>query len=250
MSNKMSNTKARRARVTKNVQKASAHTFNIILFGSNATPPFHRLSNFHLALIKLNVHDLTPAMETVCPKLQVFLRAHSGRVIYPTSEHFWQSLKAQSLKAFSAFVMDGDGLLARWDLATFMRFYPNQEKAASKLAYWSKKHNRGILAKLAAKPKRAKLLGWKQGEDMDYEREHLDADLERQVWLDILKMKYQQNEGPRKVLLEDTAGKRLVEMARKPTDHWGGMVNHETGEIRGFNAMGQYNEAVRALLSV
>lgn len=226
------------------LQTALATQEGIYSFGSGAKEPNHKLSNFYLAPIKLTRDNVTPAMKQVCPSLEEFLK--QGGMAFHSSEHLWQSLKALNYQTFREFGVAG--VLSQWNRVSFARFYPKPGVAATKFDYWNKKQNRGILAKLAANPKHAaRAFGWQQGVDMNFEREHLEAGLEKQVWVDILQMKFEQNP-PLKEILLATGSRPLMEMARNPVDHWGGMISAETGAIIGCNFMGQYMEAVRDLL--
>src|SRR5689334_22458584 len=61
-------------------------------FGSNASPPLHVLSNFHLAPIPFKRECVTDAMRAVCPEIDVWMAAGPDARAVPSSEHLWQAL--------------------------------------------------------------------------------------------------------------------------------------------------------------
>jgi predicted NAD-dependent protein-ADP-ribosyltransferase YbiA (DUF1768 family) len=227
-----------------------------VYFKSSEKAPYYMLSNFFHAPIVFKPSDVTPELRSVSPDLGQWLPAEGLR--FPTSEHLWQSLKSTDKATFLRFTCDGD--LGKWDPTVFAKSvaYRKDPLAAAtlalkKLKHWSAKNNLGIQAKLAANPDYAARLGLDNGR-MAFERERLAPAIERAVWLTILRLKFSQNEGPRKTLLS-TRGKRLVEReigairllnAGKPVP-WGGLVA-EDGAVVGDNAMGKYVQAVRESL--
>lgn len=219
-----------------------------VYFKSTGKAPYNQLSNFFHAPITVTTKDVPVAMSQLCPGIREWLPA-----TFPTSEHLWQALKARDQATFLRFTTTGD--LGAWNPDVFAKTvaYLVKDKiemaarAQKKLAEWKKKNNLGIQAKLAANPDYAQRLNL--AGHMNFEREHLAADVERIVWLAILKLKFRQNAGPRAVLLS-TAGKRLIEFApgaaRRP-EHWGGLVTPGPGPLTvvGDNVMGNYVQAVR-----
>jgi predicted NAD-dependent protein-ADP-ribosyltransferase YbiA (DUF1768 family) len=225
-----------------------------VYFKSSEEAPYYMLSNFFHAPFVLKRRDVTLEMCEVCPGLADWVPEEGVR--FPTSEHAWQSLKAADKATFLRFTCDGD--LGKWDPNVFAKSVAHRKDplaaatlALKKLKHWSAKNNLGIQAKLAANPDYAKRLGLDNGR-MAFDRERLAPEIERAVWLTILRLKFRQNEGPRETLLS-TRGKRLVEReigavrllnAGKPVPHWGGLVA-EDGTVVGDNAMGKYVQATR-----
>jgi predicted NAD-dependent protein-ADP-ribosyltransferase YbiA (DUF1768 family) len=216
-----------------------------VYFGSNAQAPYHQLSNFHAAPIRVAWADVPAVVKAVVPQMDMdwFGDLH---VTFASSEHLWQALKATTAHGFSAFTVGERFGTLQPDvfLATLCRGRP--AAAIKKAAYWRRKQNVGIVAKLAGNAKYAHHLGI--AEEMDYARESLAA--ERDVWLWILSLKFAQHPLLAQVLkATDTA--RLIEhdhRARLHPKHWGGLWDEAAQQVVGDNAMGEYLMAARTRL--
>lgn len=219
-------------------------TSNHVYFSSASSAPFHLLSNFNEAPIRIMRNDIDGALLEACPELSKFIGAEG--VVFRSSEHAWQALKTTDPTTFARFV---EGDLASFGEQIFDVFFPGE--GAKKLEHWSKKKNVGIVPKMAANKKYAKRLRFKFKHSMDYSREKLRPDLERRVWNKLLRLKFQQNEPHRRALLS-TGMRKLVEFdrgaARNKGTHWGGLVDPD-GNLHGENVMGRYLEEVRAELA-
>lgn len=214
-------------------------TSDHVYFSSSASEPLNLLSNFSEAPLRLTRDDIDGALLDACPQLAQFVG--TDRVVFRSSEHAWQALKATERTTFWRFV---DGDFAMFSAPIMDVFFPGQ--GAKKFAYWAKKRNVGIVPKLAANRKHAKRLNLRFKGALDYSRETLRPELERRVWRTLLRLKFRQNERHRRALL-GTGKRRLVEFdrgAKRTPTHWGGLVDEE-GKLHGENVMGQYLEAVR-----
>jgi predicted NAD-dependent protein-ADP-ribosyltransferase YbiA (DUF1768 family) len=125
--------------------------------------------------------------------------------------------------------------------------------AEKRLKMAKNKGNIGLFAKLAANPKNAQAFRLAQG-DMDYRREHLPPEMERHCWLAILRLKFKNNAELKRLLVEGTGDKMIVEHAReggqravmagdKAPPHWGALL--KDGRLIGDNAMGRYLMEIR-----
>lgn len=206
---------------------------DFVYFCSGSAQPFCKLSNFSAAQIVLLPDDPTvQTLRKIRPELIGWLPAS-----FSLAEHLWKALQALDKASFDQF--QADGILGSLTLDAFRLFYPIKE-AASKLKYWSKQSNVGILAKLAGHPQR-----WKQLDlHMEFKPERLEPALEQEIWTTILYFKYSQNAVHRQVLLE-TGSKRLIEFDRLASaSHWSAQYVEDV--LVGNNAMGQYMEIVRS----
>lgn len=231
-------------------------TLPLLSFGSNAPPPRNQLSNFHEAPIRVRRHDILPFfMGMTAPAYASWIPEYGPGVVFPSSEHFWQSLKACDAHTFHAFT--ADVALGKLTPDAFAIFFParkNADKALAKCAYWSKKRNVGILAKLAVSKARQRALGKARGwqflypDTNDAPMTPKLAELEACIWTHILTLKFEQNPGPRLALMY-TGNAHLYEQARMNPGHWAGMVTKE-GTFEGENAMGRYMMAVRSVFGL
>ena len=176
---------------------------------------------------------LDPTAVSVLKQVNPLIAEHS----FPSVAHAWTALKATNQETLQLFASDGS--LAKLTPEAFWPFSKHPDRTHE---YWSAMDGVGVLAELAGKPKHAKALGIIDG--MDYGRELLEPELERAVWLQLLRLKYEQN--PRHLrVLRATHSALLV--AHDPyARHWGGRV--EQGQLVGDNAIGRYTEQVRAQL--
>jgi predicted NAD-dependent protein-ADP-ribosyltransferase YbiA (DUF1768 family) len=183
-------------------------------------------------------------MRQVNPVLEEWIDSLDG-VTWPSSEHLWQSLKAKTFDMFCAFLRNGNfGTLSDEKMKDL--FGP--EFSAKR---WARKSMVGIMAKMAVRddPKLRRRMGI-PATDLDYTREKLSPQLERRVWLDILRLKFDQNPDARQVLL-DTGYAYLYEFqrgaaAKNRREHWGACVSK--GEWKGRNTMGIYMMLARSYL--
>ena len=215
-----------------------------VYFSSSSAPPNHLLSNFNAAPIKVTRDDLDGPLLEACPEINKFVGLEG--VVFKSTEHAWQALKAKDKSTFDRFV---DGDLAWFNEPVFEVFFPGQ--GAKKLAHWAKKNNVGIVPKMAANKRYAKRLNFKYKHSLDYSREKLPTNLERRVWNKLLRLKFAQNAVHRAALMS-TGSKKLVEFdrgaGRGAGSHWGGLVDAD-GAHHGYNAMGRYVEEVREQLA-
>jgi predicted NAD-dependent protein-ADP-ribosyltransferase YbiA (DUF1768 family) len=191
---------------------------------------------------------------------------------FPTSEHPWQALKAKNWETFSMFMTGG--ALAKLTPEVMARLEARSNDPAriearlavgtKNAATWTQdgRAMAGIVPKLAVNPERARALGLALQTTDDYE--YLTPATEAAVWHEILMAKFGApgNAAAREVLL-GTGDAYLVEcvksantahasvLAGKPgarEEHWGGLMNKETGALVGDNVMGRYLMRVRAAL--
>ncbi len=162
-----------------------------------------------------------------------------------------EALKARDLATFNAFT--SAGRFGQWSSEFFTQIKKGNVTAArTAMAIWVRKDMLGIQAKLAANPKNGGLLGLTE-ETMSYGRERQAPEVERAVWLVILRLKYVQNHQHRRVLLS-TERLSLYEFDRTAASatgsHWGACRRRKTdGALVGENAMGRYMMAVRELIA-
>jgi predicted NAD-dependent protein-ADP-ribosyltransferase YbiA (DUF1768 family) len=176
--------------------------------GSGQRDPYYKLSNFHQCRVVFE------------------------GVTYPSSEHAFQ---AQRVPPWLRYLFSTEGPYADLD-AGFKKFFADPKKAEKKAAYWRKKGNVGILAKMA----------------INRMKDLVDMTAERcaEVFFDILVAKYTQNEHLARVLLS-TGDRYILEFDRGAgrakragrTCRWGGIV--EDGRVVGSNQMGALLMRVR-----
>jgi predicted NAD-dependent protein-ADP-ribosyltransferase YbiA (DUF1768 family) len=219
-----------------------------LYFNSAAQQPWHLLSNFSAATLVFTQSDICAGMRTTCPHIDAWMQ--DRMVVFPSSEHLWQALKATTREAFVAFAVGGRCSGAEVLLGIY------GDKGLDKWRWWMRKGNMGIAAKLAANPKRAVVLDLVGR--LDYSRERLAADVERDIWLTILRLKFKQSTTHRRALLE-TKERILIEFDKSATRasrgggwvHWGGMWSKETQcVVGGENVMGGYLMEIRAELAM
>lgn len=202
-----------------------------IKFYSNATPPYNELSNFHYAPFIFSPGHMSETMKNVYPHLIEWLGVG---LIFSSSEHLWQALKSKDKTTFLKFTRGGE-----FDTMTAEFFEKVDKKAdgASKVAYWSKKNNVGIVPKMVSTHSRQ--LGLTNYETRDL---YLSEDQQQAVWLDILRQKYVQNPSLRKLLRDTGNTVYLLEFdkgAKSTGAYWGGYIDSD-GLLYGQNKMGIY----------
>lgn len=214
-----------------------------LYFNSGAQEPWNLLSNFNAATIIFTANDICAEMRMVCPRIDEWM--HERMVAFPSSEHLWQALKATTREAFVSFAVGGRCS----GVEVLLGIYG--DKGLAKWRWWMRKGNVGIAAKLAANPTHKVVLDLVGR--MDYTRERLDADVERGIWLAILRLKFKKSINHRQVLL-NTGNALLIEFdkgtVRNGGAHWGGMWNKETQRVIGENVMGRYLMEIRRELSM
>ena len=229
-----------------------------LYFGSGQAFPEHCLSNFFQTFVGLHECSVTEGMETVSPHLKEWIRTNTrGVALFPSSEHLWQSFKATNVKTWKRFTVYGDlaSLVGDSARALFTGMTPKGmhgtpmgvQKVKTKIQHWAKKNNIGILAKMAADRKYAKVLQFEDG-DLDYDREHLTLAVQDEIWARILELKFEQN-STLKAQIIATGKSILIEIdrnaaRRRDKCYWGGLVG-EDGKIVGKNTMGRYLMATR-----
>jgi predicted NAD-dependent protein-ADP-ribosyltransferase YbiA (DUF1768 family) len=211
-------------------------------FHATGEEPLYVLSNFYRAGITVTHRALPDTFVELNPALPSWMEI-VGTLEFSSSEHLWQALKAKKLHILQEFTRGYR--LGDLTPQSLMNFYPRLtvDKLKRKYAHWAKKHSVGIIAKLASNPKHAKKLGW-TGDDMDYARERPSAELLKRVWLDILRLKYEQNPELRAILLE-TAQHPLQEFDCRG-GFWGACM--KKGQLVGGNTMGKFMMETRDAL--
>jgi predicted NAD-dependent protein-ADP-ribosyltransferase YbiA (DUF1768 family) len=220
-----------------------------IYFLSTGAAAYRDLSNFKAAPIAIDL----ATMPTYASLIGVPPHLLPTPLVFPSTEHAWQALKATDLATFQLF-MEG-GRFASLTVDTIAELIKEKSwdnakvaaKAKAKVAFYSRNDlvMVGVVAKYAANAKRAKRLGYALREDVEI----LPPDVEAAVWHELLMAKFQQNPGPRQVLI-GTGTKLLVEFvksARRVPSHWGGLVEAD-GSVTGENKMGVFLERVRRTL--
>lgn len=233
---------------------------NTIYFGSNAKPPYFRLSNFFKADIcfcdSLADHHALGFFKTAYPVFMKVLKKHRY-LVFPSVEHAYQSLWAKTEKALLCFTKGGT--LGRLTIDAMKIFFP--KNAEKKLTYWSKKRMVGILAQMASREKHKRKLGWT--DDMyDYTHGHagpnaISDETRRKTFIFLLLLKFRTHAALRKTLLstqDRPLVERVISAKRKYEETgrqeiWGGMWDKDTNTFYGLNLMGKYMEHVRRKLT-
>lgn len=214
---------------------------SLVLFNSS-TALYFQLSNFNHANVTIKRGDLDSAWIELNPFLETFFVDENETIEFLSIEHLWHALKATDRLMFREFAIGGR--FGGVDRENFAQVFSDDE-ADAKLKWWMKKQNVGIIPKMAANKSRGKKLGISTR--MDYERERPAPDLEKRIWLALLRRKYNQNAEHRRLLLK-TRNAKLIEFARgaaraNSNEHWGGCL--VDGRVVGENVMGGYLEEVR-----
>ncbi len=226
-----------------------AYTDSAYVYFSSGASALRALSNFHECVITLMRAQVPAVFELVCPLVRSYFPDKGAPLVFASSEHLWQALKALDRATFLRFTADGD--LGSLTSTFFQRVFPRlgAEQLQTKVRYWAQRQCVGIVPKMAANEDHAKKLGLV--DHMDFGREHLEPLVERTCWLAILKLKFNQNPALRAVLLS-TRGKLLVEYSRFASpdhhEHWAAKVDPATATLWGDNAMGKYVTATRESL--
>jgi predicted NAD-dependent protein-ADP-ribosyltransferase YbiA (DUF1768 family) len=218
-----------------------------VFFFSNAAHPLCLLSNFATARVVVRASDdaTVSALSLVQPLIRTFLASlENHEAVFPTSEHVWQSLKALDLTTFREFTVSGR--FGAWDSNVFVATKRGDvDKGKRGMTHWMRKDMLGIQAKLAANPKHGKALEL-GATKMNYVRERLASDVERTVWLAILRLKYGQNVSALHALRGTGAATHLVEFDRSGAkSHWGGCMRAADGKLVGENVMGLFTMEIR-----
>jgi predicted NAD-dependent protein-ADP-ribosyltransferase YbiA (DUF1768 family) len=183
---------------------------HVINFSSSSKAPYNVLSNFFECTLELD-----------------------GK-LYPSTEHWYQSKKTTSPEDFQI-----GGRFASWSA---MSMFWTSNEVEKKIAYWSKKRNIGILAKLAIG---RSLKGTKIQKNKinlklkpHYKFTHLEEAYD--YWKPALKAKIDQNPNIKQLLLsKEIKHAYLVEFSRSSERRpgiWAGMVKN--GQLYGGNWMG------------
>lgn len=203
-----------------------------IKFYSNASPPYHALSNFHYAPFIFAPIHMSETTKYVFPYLAEWL---GTGLIFSSSEHLWQALKSRDKDTFLKFSRGGefDSLTP----AFFQRIERNVDGAA-KVAYWGKKNNVGIVPKMVST--HSMELGLTNYGTNDF---YLSEQAQQAIWLDILRQKYVQNPHLRYLLKQTGDDVYLLEFdkgAKTKGSYWGGYIDDTTNLLYGQNRMGVY----------
>lgn len=224
-------------------------------FGSRMGPKSRLLSNFAPSQVVLRQNDFSSRLLTRFPILAARLRrAPENQIRFTTSESAWQALKARNLTTFERFESTGDiGCSPTAD--SFLPLLPKSKRtpevAKGKFNYWIGTFNAfGIVPKMAThdSPARRNALNLAP-DDLDYSKEYLDAAIEKEVWMVILRAKARDNAEYVDSLVKH-AGCQFVEFESKAKynhenpkrseTYWSGM--DEDGVIYGGNRMGCFLE--------
>ena len=192
----------------------------VIYFNSSAKAPYYKLSNFHSLGNNFIVID-GECYNTTEAAFQAFHKiANSDR------KHFQIA-----------------GKFGSWD---GMNAFFDKEIASKKIAYWSKKDNLGIVAKMASNPKYKSKTNLTFKNTCDKYDDILDG--YTKDWAILLIHKFSLP-GFRELLLE-TKDEMLVEFDRmgNPNCFWGGKIIE--GRLVGSNAMGKMLMMVRESLNL
>lgn len=236
----------------------------VLQFGSIHHPLYAELNNLFQPLLtdQMRPNDgfiftpdrVTPAMLRHCPFLAQNMMI-GRRLQYASIEALWQGLKSKNWATFLEFTASGKYGGLDSHASILRRLFGKPEEVERRFKLYCKQHLGGMVPKLVGHPKYGKVLGL-ESEDFDYSREFLDPAEEREIWIALLQLKFEQNVDARRTLMEGTfdednnACYLLVEQNSHP--HWGGRLvtgqNQEDGHIQGENVMGQYLMEVRASL--
>ena len=233
----------------------------VLKFYSNAIAPDHKHSNFHRAPFVFLPENAPDAMVRAVPSIRKWL-GPEGRE-FASAEHLYQALASNDLTTFQAFVAGGS--FGDTYVTFFMTTLPKSQKlksasvradgAAKKVAYWDRKGNAGIVAKLAVR----KGIIERHYQHLSISRKRLAClsdDDERAIWFAIHKQKYLQNPkllkalcdtGPDTYLLEFVRGAERVQREKGIVEKWGGLID-KSGTLYGQNRMGRYLMAMRHYL--
>jgi hypothetical protein len=187
----------------------------VVMFYSGAKEPVCSLSNFRECNLSLEGKE------------------------YPSTEHWYQSRKASGEDTAAEF--RGEGVLTAWGTGMARVCKKDTEK---KIAFWSKKRNIGVIAKMAAR-----------SYPLKPELELRTLAEAQALWCPALKAKALQNSLVLKTLMATPDDSYLLEFSRgaKRTTlkgsppKWSGLV--EDGKLYGRNWMGLCWMKVKAELS-
>jgi len=220
----------------------------VVTFGSGAKYPWNMLSNFNSAKFSVHRHQLDEQILKIYPNLADWIGEQG--VSFASSEHFWQSLKAMNERTFKQFTIGGRFGCDHFDEQLFVPFFGSIDKARKKHAYWKKKQNVGVIAKMATNRAHANKLGIHGS--IRYLANRLEEAKEKAVWKCILKSKFLANPEHMKVLqstkddylLEFDRSARSKAMKNQAVPHWGGFIDKD-GRLYGDNMMGLYLMCIR-----
>lgn len=234
----------------------------VMRFGSRtANGPGRALSNFHKIVLRLRRDDFSLAVLERFPLLKERFPDKETEAEFTSTESAWQALKARNLKTYRRFESTGD-IGGPVTPASFVPFLPkkhqeNLAKRQAKYTFWIESksgiryNNVGIIPKMATNPKYRRALGFSK-DDMAYEHEYLDPEIEKSVWMTLLRAKVRQNRHIRDILATHK-GYQFVEFSRSAKarhlkgakeDYWAGYDDAQEGKIYGLNRMGQFMETL------
>jgi len=158
---------------------------------------------------------------------------------YITREHAFQSLKAKNLETAKMFMKGG--IFSSWNVyKSWPKSLSSSVNIKSKTRhFWSKKNNKGIIAKMASTLK-SKILERHFGAKLT--RLNISDDKEMyQVWKVIFEAFFLKDSKEWEIL-HSTKPSPLYEFGRRSTSttYWSCKLNKTTNEIEGQNAMGQF----------
>jgi hypothetical protein len=216
---------------------------DVVLFGS--AQKVKELSNFNRCTVTVDA-EAAATFHRILPRL--FDKEETAKgLAFGSTEHLWQSFKGATIADVRRFTTDGDVGSCNRDAVLRMV----QTLMGKDGEYWLSKNAVGIVPKLAVKPDRARKLGLTLAPGRADDKK-FNAVEERALWLQILRLKNQQNEKHRDILLS-TKNAHLIEFdrgaARVPS-HWGGCRAAGRNVWVGGNAMGKYTMEIRRTMCV
>jgi len=219
----------------------------LIKFNASCKAPYHELSNFAQVTVTLSpaLVEATPSFLAIQPQLLIFL--DNTERTFPSTEHLWQSLKALDRATFLAFTTTGR--FGTWDPDFFLSVVNKKhpEKALVEMKRWQQKNLIGIMAKLAASKHTEKVLGLEG--HLQYNHEYaLSAEVEQEVWLAILRLKFLQQAHFKELLVSTGTSVLYHGVAAHKRMSWGAVLRrNEDGHkvLMGDNKMGKYLSLIR-----
>jgi hypothetical protein len=201
-----------------------------------------KLSNLHSARIVVDT-AAAALLHKEIPDLFQSPEAAVG-LEYASTEHLWQSLKCATMSGVRRFTVTGD-------IGNPEKFGEVMRKMGGKDgSFWLKKKCIGVAAKMAVHPSRASsvmqltLSVYRKTDEVM--SSGTNDSRERRLWMEILRLKYEQNADLRAVLLA-TGSAPLVEFDRHG-GYWGACRKKDSRLWVGQNTMGCYHMAIRSQL--
>jgi predicted NAD-dependent protein-ADP-ribosyltransferase YbiA (DUF1768 family) len=218
-----------------------------------AKDPYYKLCSLHAASFVLKATDLSDLTREAYSNAEEWLG--STGIVFPSSEHARQALKAKDRDTMNMFAEGGVFSTIHGEFFSKFMKTLDPTKVEKKVKYWSRKNHVGILAKMAAsQPKKFELLGLEGKLDVD---KKLTKEQDEAVWKDIIRQKHSQNPILKDILLA-TGDKYLVDFSvsakRNATreknpyhELYTGLIDAD-GNLYGQNLLGMTLAGVRSEL--